>query len=601
MKSTLLKFLVSLTVSLSLLYYTLKFFELDLIFKNIQKTRGDFLLYSLLLIIVAYMVRGIRWQVWERELNFRDAFQLILIGFMGNNLLPARLGEFLRAYCTGHRSGEGYGGTAALASVAIERILDGLVISLIGLLGLILVPVPPTFFYALLSVSLLFGLLTLGLIISLHFHHWIRRSLERLHNVFPGHLTRFGMEKSNYFLDGLLLIKSLPRFATALLLSALVWSIETWAYYLIAVAVFPGISFKISLLFLAVVNFASLFPFTIGGIGVIEGATTAFLIGAGVPGNQALVMVILQHAFQFGFTTVGGLFFYFLGGYFSLSPASDTDKQPPMPKERIDHIRQTFWQIHSLSENLDIHPDRLSRPELSVVIPAYNEQNRLPKTVLKTLGWFAQNPIEYELIIADDGSTDDTLELAKLFAGQVERVRFLACPHQGKGATVRMGMLNATGKYVMFMDADGATPLEEIPKILNAVRKGTDIAIGSRVVQNPRETTVISSKRRHIMGRIFSAIVNIFVISGVSDTQCGFKIFRHEVVRLLFNRQKLTGFAFDVEILYMARKFKLSLTEVPINWINQEGSKINLFLDSLKMLGDIFKIRWIHRRDKWVR
>lgn len=600
MNKNTIKFSVSLTISLTLLYYTFGFFDFNKILNYIRDARTDYLSYAFLLIIAAYLLRGVRWRVWEQELSFWRAFELILIGFMGNNLLPARLGEFLRAYCTGHRSKEGYGGTAALASVAIERILDGLTISLIGILGLTLVPVPSTLFYALLSVSLLFGLLTLGLIISLHFHHWIREFLKSLHRIFPGHLTRFGMEKSNYFLDGLLLIKSLPRFVLALIFSAFIWGVELGAYYLIARAVLPEISFEISLLFLSVVNFASLFPFTIGGIGVIEGAATAFLIGAGMPGNQALSMVILQHVFQFCFTTVGGLVFYFAGGYFNLSPP-ECKQEPAESKARIDHIRETFRQIHSLSDALNIQSERLNRPELSLVIPAYNEQNRLPKTILKTLDWCAQNRMEYELIIADDGSTDDTLELAKLFAGQVERVRCIACPHQGKGAAVRMGMLNATGKYVLFMDADGATPLAEIPKILNEVRNGTDIAIGSRVVQTPGETEVITPRRRVILGRIFSALVNVFVISGVSDTQCGFKVFRHEVVRLLFNRQKLNGFAFDVEILYMARKLKLSLAEIPVNWINQEGSKINLFLDSARMLWDILRIRWIHRGEKWIR
>jgi dolichyl-phosphate beta-glucosyltransferase len=160
-----------------------------------------------------------------------------------------------------------------------------------------------------------------------------------------------------------------------------------------------------------------------------------------------------------------------------------------------------------------------------------------------------------------------------------------------------MGMLNARGKYVLFMDADGATPLDEISKLLTSIQEGLDIVIGSRVAQHPNETKVSTSLHRKLLGRVFATLVNLLVVSEFADTQCGFKMFRHEVVHEIFSRQQLTGFAFDVEILYIAKKLGFAIAEVPVNWENQEGSKVNLITDSVKMLVDILRIRWLHFSD----
>jgi dolichyl-phosphate beta-glucosyltransferase len=234
--------------------------------------------------------------------------------------------------------------------------------------------------------------------------------------------------------------------------------------------------------------------------------------------------------------------------------------------------------------------------KLSIVIPAFNEQARLPRTVQETVRWCAMRKLDFELIIADDGSKDETLALGRAFAQSDNRIRALSCPHRGKGATVRSGMLNAKGRYLLFMDADGATSLNEIPKLLAAVEGGYDVAIGSRVVRRPGEVEVKTSLHRRAIGRVFAFFVNVFAVNGISDTQCGFKMFRHEAAMAIFSEQKLPSFAFDVEILFIARRLLLSIVEIPVNWVAQPGSKVNLLADSCKMLWDILHIRWLHRK-----
>src|SRR5262249_52163358 len=219
----------------------------------------------------------------------------------------------------------------------------------------------------------------------------------------------------------------------------------------------------------------------------------------------------------------------------------------------------------------------------------------LPRTVLETIRWCGARKLDFELIIADDGSRDATLAIARLFEESDARIRALACPHMGKGAAVRMGMLNAKGRFVLFMDADGATPSGEIPKLFAAIREGHDVAIGSRVVQHPGEVEVRTSPHRRLIGRTFALLVNLFTFEGIADTQCGFKMFRRDAAAAIFSRQKIVGFAFDVEILFIARRLGLSMAEIPVNWTAQPGSKVNLVTDSIKMLWDISRLRWVHR------
>ena len=592
---------LSAVISIALLYWAFFVFDAQAVMKAISKADPMGIGMAFLLIVAAYLLRPFRWRIWQGDLTYLEAFELTMIGFMGNNLFPLRLGEFLRAHCTAHKTGEGYGGTAALGSVAAERILDALTISVIGVLGIALTQIGGRLSHFLLMVSSCCGILTCLFLICIHFHHRIRAFLIKFHTVFPGHLTRFGMEKVNFFLDGLILIKPARKLMSALLFSATIWGLEVGAYALIGRSIWPEFAVETSLIFTAVVNFVSLFPFVIGGIGAIEGVAAFYLTNAGVPGNHALAMVLSQHGFQYGFTVICGAALFFFRGYSDLPETEKGEEiSAVLPGINAEKNRSSaadvFLKIQDISDTLALKREPEKEFGVSLVIPAYNEQNRLPKTILETLAWCASKAYEnYEILIIDDGSEDDTLEIAHLFSRQFANVRCIACPHQGKGAAVKMGMLNAAGEYVLFMDADRATPLDEIPKILQPIRNGTDIAIGSRIAQFPGETSITTSLHRKIIGRTFSGIVNILATPGIGDTQCGFKAFHNKVIRPVFNRQKINGFAFDVEILFIARKLGFSIAEIPVNWKDQPGSKVNLWTDPFKMLMDAFRIRWHHQ------
>lgn len=258
-------------------------------------------------------------------------------------------------------------------------------------------------------------------------------------------------------------------------------------------------------------------------------------------------------------------------------------------------IEEARLNLGELGSVVELKPAPQANIQLSIVIPAYNEQARLPRTILESLRFCTAQNLDFELIIADDGSRDETLALTQLFEASDSRIRALACPHAGKGSAVRLGMLNAKGRFVLFMDADGATPLNEIPKLMAALEAGKDVAVGSRVSKRIDEVEVKTSIHRRLIGRVFAFFVNMFAIEDIADTQCGFKMFRHEAAQAIFPLQKTIGFAFDVEILFIAKRLSLSIVEIPVNWVAQPGSKVNLVSDSIKMLWDITLIRWMHR------
>lgn len=265
---------------------------------------------------------------------------------------------------------------------------------------------------------------------------------------------------------------------------------------------------------------------------------------------------------------------------------------PTTPSAVLDESLAHLRQLEPVD---DLKPTPHAQVKLSIVIPAYNEQARLPRTVISTLRYCATQKLDFELIIADDGSSDETLALARLFERQDARIRALACPHMGKGSAVRLGMLNARGKFVLFMDADGATPLREIATLAAALDAGNDVAVGSRVTQQSAQVEVHTSLHRRLIGRTFAFFVNLFAVQGIADTQCGFKMFRRDAALQIFSLQRLAGFAFDVEVLFIAGRLSLTTVEIPVNWVGQPGSKVNLITDSMRMLWDISLIRWTHR------
>lgn len=589
---------ISLVIVGLVLYAVLWRFNLRETMVSVRQANLTFLMLGAGLMVLAYLVRAARWQIWERSLSYWDSLRLILIGFMGNNTLPARLGEILRAHCAAAKTDDDRGRTTALASIAAERILDGLILAALGLAAITIVHVDRRLLWVLFLVSLSFASLTSGLVLGVRFHERLRSFISAANRKFPGHVTSFAKHKAGQFLDGLLPLGTLPRMLGAIGTTAIVWGIEIGSYYFVGRAIWAGMSVGAAVLFLVVMNFASLVPLTVGGIGTIEAAAPIFLISAGISANLALAMVLLQHAAQYLFTTITGGILYVLGGFHRIPLSRPKDvavghRAPAAPSLIIEDALSTLVQLRT---SVNLKPPAVDNIFLSIVIPAYNEQARLPRTVLATIQWCTSEKIQFELILADDGSQDETLALARLFEENDARIRCLACPHMGKGAAVRIGMLNAKGRFILFMDADGATPLNEIPKLLAALEEGKDVAIGSRVAQRAREVEVKTSSLRRFIGRSFALFVNLLAIEGIGDTQCGFKMFRREAAAAIFSLQKTTGFAFDVEILFIAHRLSLSIAEIPVNWIAQSGSKINLITDSCRMLWDISRIRWLHRK-----
>lgn len=233
--------------------------------------------------------------------------------------------------------------------------------------------------------------------------------------------------------------------------------------------------------------------------------------------------------------------------------------------------------------------------DLSIVVPAYNEERRLPPTLIDMIDYFDASALSYEIIVVDDGSSDATTDVVRKFERVRDQVRLIVLArNSGKGHAVRVGALNSRGKRVLFADADGATPIKETTRLLAALDEGFDVAIGSRAIAS-HETKVSTVIHRKLLGRIFNRCVNFFILPGIADTQCGFKIFTRDAAQFLFQHQRSDRFSFDVELLFLARKAGFSIKEVPVNWTNIPGSKVNLAVDAALMFRDIFRFRFMHR------
>jgi glycosyltransferase involved in cell wall biosynthesis len=261
-------------------------------------------------------------------------------------------------------------------------------------------------------------------------------------------------------------------------------------------------------------------------------------------------------------------------------------------------------------------------PFLTVVIPAYNEEKRMPGTLDTVTAYLGKQEYTSEVIVVDDGSADETCAVVRSFIARhqadqspadqspadrqepgeaVVQIRLIANDHRGKGYTVRTGMLNGKGKYVLFTDADLATPIAEVGKMIGSLEAGADIAIGTREgIGASREDEPFL---RHLMGRVFNLLVR--VISGLQfqDTQCGFKGFRREVAQDLFGRVQLYGAdakqikggavtGFDVEVLFLALQSGYRIDEIPVRWQYGAESKVNPVVDSLRMFKDVMQVRW---------
>ncbi len=236
---------------------------------------------------------------------------------------------------------------------------------------------------------------------------------------------------------------------------------------------------------------------------------------------------------------------------------------------------------------------------LSVIIPAYNEEARLPMTLAATRDYLAKEfPTDSEIIVVDDGSSDNTFSLTEQFAKNHPDIPVKALNYggnRGKGYAVRHGMLHAAGEWRLFCDADLATPVEEYAVVaarMNADK--TEIGIGSRPL---RESHLVVHQPwyREALGRGFNKVVQLLTVSGIQDTQCGFKVFSARAACDVFKRAKLDGYIFDAEVLYIAHKLGYKISEVPIRWSHKDGSKVSLLRDGIKMVIDLLPIRFIHR------
>ncbi len=231
---------------------------------------------------------------------------------------------------------------------------------------------------------------------------------------------------------------------------------------------------------------------------------------------------------------------------------------------------------------------------LSIVVPAYNEQDRVEPTVRSYLDYCRLRRLPTELIVVDDGSFDATSMRIEQLLGDYPELRLIRlAENQGKGYAVRTGVVNARGARVLFADADGATPIAELERLEAALEGGADLAIGSRALAGDG-VRVRARLHRRLIGRVFHLLVETLTVRTIRDTQCGFKLFRGDVAHDLFSRMRMSGFSFDVELLMMAQRRGYRIAEVPINWVHQPGSKVNLAVDSVRMARDLFVIRGHH-------
>jgi len=237
-----------------------------------------------------------------------------------------------------------------------------------------------------------------------------------------------------------------------------------------------------------------------------------------------------------------------------------------------------------------------NRLRLSIIIPAYNEAERLPATLEEAYAWLTEHfTDDFEIIVVDDGSSDATVEKTNAMLTTHPHLRLLVQPeNRGKGAAVRRGMLEANGEVRIFMDADHSTHVRETEKVMSAIEAGAEVVIASR--QHPdSDISVSQSWLREHMGKSFNFIMRSIVGLQMQDTQCGFKAFTAKAADAIFARQKLDGFSFDVELLFLASKLGFKTWEIPVEWINEPNSRVRMLADPALMFADVLRIRRMHR------
>lgn len=246
------------------------------------------------------------------------------------------------------------------------------------------------------------------------------------------------------------------------------------------------------------------------------------------------------------------------------------------------------------------------QPELSIIIPAYNEEKRIGPTLERIYSYFASEQVGFrldnvELIVVDDGSTDGTADLIRNYARRIPSLRLVSNgENRGKGYSVRQGMLDASGRIALFTDADLSLPIEEASKLLAAIAAGNDLAIGSRGI-DPSLMEGPPPPMRKIAGIVFNRMVRLCYGLPFRDTQCGLKAFVRARCLPIFEQQRIEGFGFDPEVLFLARRHGLKAAEVPVRSSHDPGSKVRLLRDSFAMFVDLFCIRWNWAANRYPR
>jgi dolichyl-phosphate beta-glucosyltransferase len=227
--------------------------------------------------------------------------------------------------------------------------------------------------------------------------------------------------------------------------------------------------------------------------------------------------------------------------------------------------------------------------QLSLIIPAYNEAKRLPQTLPQMIDFVQSLSVPAEVIIVNNNSSDKTRQIADEFAGEYPFISVLDEPRQGKGAAVRTGMLAARGEYLFMADADLSMPIDEVGKFLPPQLDSYDVAMASREVDGAQRYN--EPAYRHLMGRIFNLVVRVFAVPGFQDTQCGFKCFQRRAALDVLAYQSIDGWAFDVELLFIAQRRGYKIVEVPIDWYYRANSRISPISDAIDMFREVLKIR----------
>lgn len=236
----------------------------------------------------------------------------------------------------------------------------------------------------------------------------------------------------------------------------------------------------------------------------------------------------------------------------------------------------------------------MSLPFLSIIIPAHNEEKRLPPSLQKIDQFLRTQSYQAEVVVVENGSHDRTLEIAQSYAQQLPFLRVFQETQRGKGLAVKRGMFEARGAYRFICDADLSMPIEQVNRFLPPQLNEPQVVIGSREALGSIRYN--EPHYRHVIGRVFNTIVRWLALPGLQDTQCGFKLFRADIAEEVFCKQTLEGMSFDVEVLFIARKHGYKIQEVPIDWYFDPDSRVRLFQDSMRMFLDLLTIRRNYRQ-----